>query len=59
MTSLWMLFQFTIAALTIDDDNERQLLNGEAYLVQSVLSRAGAVGISFKLVARVKRARLP
>ncbi|MEN9901941.1 MAG: hypothetical protein RL651_605 [Pseudomonadota bacterium] len=29
-------FQFHGAPLTIDDDNERKLLNGESYLVQSV-----------------------
>jgi two-component system C4-dicarboxylate transport sensor histidine kinase DctB len=29
-------FQFHGAAITIDDDNERKLLNGESYLVQSV-----------------------
>ena len=29
-------FQFHGASLTIDDDNERKLLNGESYLVQSV-----------------------
>lgn len=29
-------FQFHGTVLTIDDDNERRLLNGEAYLVQSV-----------------------
>lgn len=30
------LFEFHGAALSIDDDNERKLLNGESYLVQSV-----------------------
>lgn len=48
-------FQFHGTALTIDDDNERQLLNGEAYLVQSV--PLGGRGWDIVQISRTREAR--